>query len=162
MIFYAFYKILQKGYTIEDVSLRLGPSKDSGPRNWVPRPTGRRARRKSGGSGGAPGRGTTWGRVHAHLGPIGSRGWGRGSTLRRRTAVTGGDGRDDSGFRRGGCTGWTTRDARGSRKVYGQRPMIWWLGTAWTKARRRRRSWRRRGEDGRLVLARTWAGSHLK
>jgi hypothetical protein len=44
---------------------------------------------------------------------------GRGSTLRRRTAVTGGDGRDDSGFRRGGCTGWTTRDARGSRKVYG-------------------------------------------
>jgi hypothetical protein len=75
-IFYAFYKFLQKGYTIEDVSLRLGPWKDSGPHNWVPRPTGRRARRKSGGSGGALGRGTTRGRVHAHLGPIGSCGWG--------------------------------------------------------------------------------------
>jgi hypothetical protein len=74
-IFYAFYKFLQKGYTIEDVSLRLGPWKDSGPRNWVPRPTGRRARRKSAGSGGAPGRGTARGRVHAHLGPIGCRGW---------------------------------------------------------------------------------------
>jgi hypothetical protein len=75
-IFYAFYKFLQKGYTIEDVSLRLGPWKDSGPHNWVPRSTGRRACRKSGGSGGALGRGTTRGRVHAHLGPIGSRGWG--------------------------------------------------------------------------------------
>jgi hypothetical protein len=67
---------MQKGCTIEDVSLRLGPWKDSGPRNWVPRPTERRARRKSGGSGGAPGRGTARGRVHAHLGLIGSRGWG--------------------------------------------------------------------------------------
>jgi hypothetical protein len=75
-IFYTFYKIQQKGYTIEDVSLRLGPWKDSGPRNWVPRPTGRRARRKSGGSGGTPGRGTARGRVHAHLGPIGGRVWG--------------------------------------------------------------------------------------
>jgi hypothetical protein len=56
-IFYTFYKFLQIGYTIEDVTLRLGPWKDLGPRNWVPRPTGRRARRKSGGSGGAPGRG---------------------------------------------------------------------------------------------------------
>jgi hypothetical protein len=72
---------------------------------------------------------------------------GRGSTLRRRTAVTGGDGRGGSGFRRGGRTGWTTRDARGMREVYGRRPTIWWLGTTWTKARRRRRSWRtaRRG-----------------
>jgi hypothetical protein len=74
-MFYTFYKFLQKGYTIEDVSLRLGPWNDSGPRNWVPRPTGRQARRKSGGSGGAPGRGTARGRV-PHLGPIGSRGWG--------------------------------------------------------------------------------------
>jgi hypothetical protein len=32
-IFYAIYKFLQKGYTIEDVSLRLGPWKDSGPCN---------------------------------------------------------------------------------------------------------------------------------
>jgi hypothetical protein len=56
--------------------LRLGPWKDLGPRNWVPRPKGRRARRKSGGSGGAPGRGTARGRVHAHLGSIGSCGWG--------------------------------------------------------------------------------------
>jgi hypothetical protein len=73
--------------------------------------------------------------------------FGRGSTLRRHTAVTGGDGRGGSGFRREGCTGWTTRDARGTREVYGRRPTIWWLGTTWTKARRRRRSWRaaRRG-----------------
>jgi hypothetical protein len=76
-IFYAFYKFQQNGYTIEDITLRLGPWKDSGPRNWVPRPTGRRARQKSGGSGGAPGRGTARGRVYAHLGSIGSRGWGR-------------------------------------------------------------------------------------
>jgi hypothetical protein len=75
-IFYAFYKFQQNGSTIKDVSLRLGPWKDLGPRNWVPRPTGWRARRKSGGSGGAPGRGTARGRVHAHLGSIGSRGWG--------------------------------------------------------------------------------------
>jgi hypothetical protein len=74
--FYAFYKFQQDGSTIEVVSLRLGPWKYLGPRNWVPRPTGRRARRKSGGSGGALGRGTAQGRVHAHLGSIGSRGWG--------------------------------------------------------------------------------------
>jgi hypothetical protein len=76
MILYAFYKFQQNGYTIEDVTLRLGPWKDSGPRNCVPRPTGRRARRKSGGSGGAPSRGTARGRVQAHLGSLGSRGWG--------------------------------------------------------------------------------------
>jgi hypothetical protein len=129
-IFYAFYKFLQKGYTIEDVSLRLGPWKDLGPHNWVPRPTGRRARRRrsrpgndSGSSACSPR--TDW---QPRL--------GRGSTLRRRTAVTGGDGRGGSGFQRGGRTGWTTRDARGTREVYGRRPTIWWLGTAWTKARR--------------------------
>jgi hypothetical protein len=75
-IFYAFYKFQPNRYTIEDVALRPGPWKDPGPRNWVLRPTGRRARRKSGGSGGAPGRDTARGRVHAHLGSTGSRGWG--------------------------------------------------------------------------------------
>jgi hypothetical protein len=72
-IFYAFYIFLQMEYTIEDVTLRRGPRKDLGPRNWVPRPTGRWACRKS---GGAPGQVKVRGRVHAHLGSIGSRGWG--------------------------------------------------------------------------------------
>jgi hypothetical protein len=71
-IFYAFYKFQQNGYTIEDVALRRGPRKDLGPRNWVPRPTGRRARRKSGGSGGAPGRGKGRGGPQAHLGRVGA------------------------------------------------------------------------------------------
>jgi hypothetical protein len=75
MIFYAFYKFQKNGYTIEDVTLRLGPWKDPVPRNWVPRPTGRWARWKSDGSGDTPGRGTARGRVHAHLGSIGSRDW---------------------------------------------------------------------------------------
>jgi hypothetical protein len=77
-IFYAFYKFRQKGYTIEDITLRLGPWKDSGPCNWVPRPTGRRARRKSGGSGGAAGWGMARGRMHAHLGWVGGLGSGGG------------------------------------------------------------------------------------
>jgi hypothetical protein len=47
-----------------------------GPSNWVPRPTGRRARRNSGGSGGAPGQGKVRGRPQAHLGLGGDRGWG--------------------------------------------------------------------------------------
>jgi hypothetical protein len=77
-IFYAFYKFLQKGCTIEYVSLRLGPWKDSGPCNWVPRPTGRRARRKSGSSSGALGRGIARGQVQAHLGWVDSLGSGEG------------------------------------------------------------------------------------
>jgi hypothetical protein len=99
-IFYAFYKFLQMEYTIEDVTLRRGPRKDLGPRNWVPRPTGRRARWKSGGSGGAPVRGTVQGRVHARLGSIGSRGWGvevAGAGARRWPAAVAG--RGGSGFR---------------------------------------------------------------
>jgi hypothetical protein len=67
-------------YTIEDVTLRRGPRKDLGPRNCVPRPTGRRARRKLGGSGGAPGRVKVRGRVHGHLGWVGGLGSGGGVT----------------------------------------------------------------------------------
>jgi hypothetical protein len=74
-IFYAFYKLQQKGYTIEDITLRLGPWKDSGSCNWVPRPTGRRARRNS---DGAPGRGTARGQVHVHLGWVDGLGSGEG------------------------------------------------------------------------------------
>jgi hypothetical protein len=47
-----------------------------GPSNWVPRLTGRRARRNSGSSGSAPGRGRVRGRPHAHLGSVGGRGLG--------------------------------------------------------------------------------------
>jgi hypothetical protein len=96
-IFYAFYKFLQKEYTIEDVSLRLGPWKDPRPCNWVPRPTGRRARRKSGGSGGAPGRGMARGRVHAHLGWVGGLGSGGGVAgvgVRRWPAAARGSGEE--------------------------------------------------------------------
>jgi hypothetical protein len=73
--FYAYYKFLQKEYTIDDASLLLGPWKNSRPCNWVPRSTGRRARRKS---GGAPGRGTARGQVQAHLGWVGGLGSGGG------------------------------------------------------------------------------------
>jgi hypothetical protein len=105
MIFYAFYKFLQIGYTIEDETLRLGPWKNSGPCNWVPRPTGQRARLKSGGSGGAPGRETGRGGPHAHLGLIGSHGWGRdvaGAGARRWPAVVAAAARAPT---RGGCSG---------------------------------------------------------
>jgi hypothetical protein len=47
-----------------------------GPSNWVPRPKGRRARRISGGSGGAPDWGRVRGRPHPHPGLGGGRGWG--------------------------------------------------------------------------------------
>jgi hypothetical protein len=77
-IFYAFYKFKQKGYTIEDITLRLGPWKDSSSCNWVPRPTGGRARWKSSGSGSAPGRGTAQGQVQAHLGWVEGLGSGGG------------------------------------------------------------------------------------
>jgi hypothetical protein len=86
-IFYAFYKFQQIGYTIEDVTLRRGPRKDLGPHNWVPRPTGWRARRKS---GGAPGRGKGQGGPQAHLGRVGARrlgGEGTDSGVRRRPAA---------------------------------------------------------------------------
>jgi hypothetical protein len=79
-ISYAFYKFLQIEYTIEDVTLRWGPRKDLGPRSWVPRPTGRRARRDSGGSGGAPGWVRGRGGLRAHLGPCGGRRLGGGVT----------------------------------------------------------------------------------
>jgi hypothetical protein len=91
MIFYAFYKFQQNGCTIEDVTLRRGPRKDLGPRNWVLRPTGRRARRKSGSSSGAPGRGKGRGGPQAHLGRVGARrlgGEGTNGGVRRWPAAT--------------------------------------------------------------------------
>jgi hypothetical protein len=90
-IFYTFYKFQQNGYTIEDVTLRRGPRKDFGPRNWVPRPTGRRARRKSGGSSGALARGKGRGGPQAHLGRVGARrlgGEGTDGGVRRWPAAT--------------------------------------------------------------------------
>jgi hypothetical protein len=118
--FYAFYKFLQMEYTIEDVTLRRGPRKDLGPRNWVPRPTGRRAHRKSGGSGGAPGRGTVRGRVHAHLGSIGSRGWGgevAGAGARRWPAVaaTAARGSREEGTWLGNARPWEVQWVLGKR-----------------------------------------------
>jgi hypothetical protein len=96
-IFNAVYKFQQKEYTIDDITLRLGPWKDSGPCNWVPRPTGRRARRKSGGSGSTPGRGMARGRVHAHLGWVGGLGSGGGVAgvgVRRWAAAAQGSGEE--------------------------------------------------------------------
>jgi hypothetical protein len=107
MIFYTFYKFLQICNTIEDVHLRRDPynfskshtctprlhktpRKDLGACNWVLGRGRRRARRNSGSSGGAPGRGTAVGCVHAHLGPGRSRSWGgkhAGVGNRRRPAA---------------------------------------------------------------------------
>jgi hypothetical protein len=89
-IFYAFYKSLQKEYTIEDASLRLGPWKEIGTRNWVPRPWEAAAPAKFRWAGRAPGRGSGNARPHAHLGPEGGRNWGRaaaGAGARRWPAV---------------------------------------------------------------------------
>jgi hypothetical protein len=66
-IFYTFYKFLQICNTIEDSTCT-----------------------DSGGSGGAPGRGTAGSRAHAHLGPGRSRSWGgesAGVGNRRRPAA---------------------------------------------------------------------------
>jgi hypothetical protein len=119
-IFYAFYKFQQNGYTIEDVTLRRGPRKDLGPRNWVPRPTERRAHRKSGGSGGTPGRGTVRGRVRAHLGSIGSRGWGgevAGACARRwpAAAATAARGSGEEGAWLGNARPWEVQWVLGKR-----------------------------------------------
>jgi hypothetical protein len=78
-IFYSFYKFLQKEYTIEDASLLLGPWKEIGTRNWVPRPWEAAAPTKFRRDGCTPGRGSDGARPHAHLGPEGGRSWGGGA-----------------------------------------------------------------------------------
>jgi hypothetical protein len=78
-ILYAFYKSLQKEYTIEDAFLRLGPWKEIGTRNWVPRPWEAAAPAKFRRAGRTPGRGSGGARPHAHLGPEGGRSWGGGA-----------------------------------------------------------------------------------
>jgi hypothetical protein len=119
-IFYAFYKFLQIGYTIEDVTLRLGPSKNLGPCNWVPRPTGRRARRKSGGSGGAPGRGNVSGRT-TRSPRVDWWPWlGQRHDRRGYSAMASGGGRGGSGSGEGRALGWqllTRRGATGPKEV---------------------------------------------
>jgi hypothetical protein len=84
--FYAFYKIQQKGYTIEDASLLLGPWKEIGTRNWV-LDHGRRVSAKFRRSGYAPGRGTAREVPQAHLGlirEVGRCGRDSGEGVRRR------------------------------------------------------------------------------
>jgi hypothetical protein len=118
--FYAFYKFLQIGYTIEDVTLRLGPWKNLGPCNWVPRPTGRRARRKSGGSSGAPGRETGRGGPHAQLGSIGGHGWGRdvaGAGARRWPAAVAAAARAPARGGRSGGNLWLVEVLRSLRRL---------------------------------------------
>jgi hypothetical protein len=104
-IFYAFYKSLQKEYTIEDASLLLGPWKEIGTRNWVPRPWEAVAPAKFRRAGCAPGRGSGGARPHAHLGPEGGWSWGGGAAgagARRWPAVAAaaarGSGEDGAGL----------------------------------------------------------------
>jgi hypothetical protein len=109
-IFYTFYKFLQKENTIEDASLLLGPWKEIGTRNWVPRPWEAAAPAKFRRAGYAPDRGTARGGPQAHQGAIGGRGWGRdvtGAGARRwPAAVAGGGGRGGSGYGEGRALGW--------------------------------------------------------
>jgi hypothetical protein len=79
IIFYTFYKFLQKEYTIEDASLLLGPWKEIGTHNWVPRPWEAAAPAKFRRASCAPGRGSGGARPHAHLGPEGGWSWGGGA-----------------------------------------------------------------------------------
>jgi hypothetical protein len=84
---YAFYKFLQKEYTIEDASLLLGPWKEIWTRNWVPRPWEAAVLAKFRRAGCAPGRGTAREGPQAHLGLIGEvgrRGRDSGEGARRR------------------------------------------------------------------------------
>jgi hypothetical protein len=78
-IFYAFYKSLQKKYTIEDASLLLGPWKEIGTHNWVPRPWEAAAPAKFRRAGCAPGRGSGGARPHAYLVLEGGQSWGGGA-----------------------------------------------------------------------------------
>jgi hypothetical protein len=80
-IFYAFYKFLQKEYTIEDAYFLLGPWKEIVTRNWVPRPWEAAAPAKFERADRAPGRGSGGARPHAHLGPKGGRSWGGGAAI---------------------------------------------------------------------------------
>jgi hypothetical protein len=89
-IFYTFYKFLQNCNTIEDELLRRDPCKDSGPRNWVPRPWEAAAPAEIRLAGRAPGRGGGGARSQAHLGrgeDRGSSGDSSGGGARRRSAV---------------------------------------------------------------------------
>jgi hypothetical protein len=52
---------------------RIKPSKDLGPRNWVPRSSGQRGSGQRRRTDGAPGRGKGRGRPQAHLGRVGAR-----------------------------------------------------------------------------------------
>jgi hypothetical protein len=93
-IFYGFYKIQLKGFTIEVVVLHRGPWKllilykcapgshkiawkEINPCNWVPGKGRRHGQPGSGESGGALARGGGGARPHAHLGLAGDRSWGR-------------------------------------------------------------------------------------
>jgi hypothetical protein len=92
--FYAFYKIQQKGYTIEDASLLLGPWKEIGTRNWVPRPWEAAAPAKFRRAGCALSRGTGREVPQAHLGLIGEvgrcgRDSGEGARRRRPAPAAG-------------------------------------------------------------------------
>jgi hypothetical protein len=81
-IFYAFYKFLQKEYTIEDASLPLGPWKEIWTRNWVPRPWEAAAPAEFWRASHAPYRGGGGARSHAHLGRGGDRGSSGDSSCR--------------------------------------------------------------------------------
>jgi hypothetical protein len=122
------------------LGLRIKPWKELGPRNGVPghgggaalpilaRPAALQAEQERGEE------------CMLTQGPLMLGIWARGHS----TTAHGGDrlGQPQQPrFRRDRCTEWTTRDARGMWEVYGPRPTIWWLRTAWTKARRRRRAW---------------------
>jgi hypothetical protein len=92
-ISYEFSEYKQNDYTIGDSlsrrgpcnfskphryapSSQLGPWKDLGASNWVPRPNGRRGSLDFAGSGGAFIRGGGGARPRAHLGPYGGQSWG--------------------------------------------------------------------------------------
>jgi hypothetical protein len=132
-IFYAFYKFLHNSITIEDVLLHRDPQKDlnhynqaldlwispwkkTGPCNWVLGRGGTAARRNSGGSGRAPGRGVARGRAGAHLGPTCGRGWGKGvagAGVRRRPAAVAAVARSLARRRLGLDKAWAGRAKKG-------------------------------------------------
>jgi hypothetical protein len=108
-IFYTFYKFLQNCNTIEDELLHRDPCKDSGPRNWVPRPWEAAVPAEFRRAGRAPGRGGGWARSQAPLGCGGDRGSSgdsSGGGARRRPAVAPAGGCGTGGERAMPSNGW--------------------------------------------------------
>jgi hypothetical protein len=128
--------------------LHLSPCKEKGTSNWVPGHGGGAAQPIAARPAALP---AMQGRGEEGMltkGPLALGTWAG----RHPTAAHGGDQRGRPRWpqlRRVQRTGWTTRDARGTRRSFGRHPNNLVARTSQTNSRRRRRPWR---------VARQWRG----